>query len=76
MALEMTLAAKVSEWRNKARDGTMTLDDMREAITALRAGRISASVKSSTSRAKKAPVDTGSMLAELGIGGPDETSET
>jgi hypothetical protein len=30
---------KVAEWRAKARDGTLTKEEMREAIAALRAAR-------------------------------------
>ena len=50
------LIAKLAVWRQKANEGTLTEDEMREAITALREGRVSASYASDTSRAKAAKV--------------------
>lgn len=51
--------------RNKARAGTLTIDELREAITLMREGRAAAHVISAKSRAAKAPVDTDSLLGEL-----------
>ena len=62
------LNAKVAEWRQKSVEGTLSLEDMKEAIQALRGGRVSAAIASSTSRAKKAPIVVQSaddLLGEL-----------
>lgn len=64
----MDISAKVQIWREKAKAGTLSHEEMKEAIQALRAGRASASVTSSaarTSRAKKAPVNSDDLLAQL-----------
>ncbi len=62
------LQNKVVEWRSKAAAGTITLDEMREAILMLRAGRLSA-VQSSEAKkrtaAKKAVKSADDMLKEL-----------
>ena len=36
---QLDLQMKVETWRAKARAGTMSLDDMKEAVKVLRAGR-------------------------------------
>lgn len=62
------LQSKITHWRAKAVAGTMTADDMREAIAALRADRVGAAVASKTSKAAKvkAPApDASSLLDEL-----------
>lgn len=38
----LDLQAKIADWRLRAAAGTLTLPEMKEAITHLRAGRISA----------------------------------
>lgn len=48
------LSAKVQLWRQKAREGTLTQDEMREAISTLRAERTGAAAVSEKSREKKA----------------------
>jgi hypothetical protein len=48
------LQSKILLWRDHAAAGTITIDEMKEAIIALREGRISASIASDKSRAKKA----------------------
>ena len=60
-------------WRMKSKEGTMTIDDYRAAIAAIRKERVGASEVSATSRVKKAataakkvPVDGNSLLDELG----------
>lgn len=63
------LLANIATWRKAAIDGTLTQEQMREAIKALRAGRISASYASETARKKAAKVAIPSaddLLAELG----------
>lgn len=54
MALPAETLAKIAVWRQKAVEGTLTLDEMKEAITLLRQGRTSAAVSSETARRKKA----------------------
>lgn len=67
------LLNKIAEWQRKSADGTITLDEMREAVKVLRANRLSsaeAAAKSKStgggSRAKsKVPVDAGNLLDQL-----------
>lgn len=40
----LELQAKISSWRLKAAEGTLSLEEMKEAIIHLRAGRTAASV--------------------------------
>lgn len=47
----MELAQQVDLWRQKARDGTLTVEEMREAIVLLRQGRQSASAGRVVSKA-------------------------
>lgn len=60
---------KIKLWREKAAAGTLTMDEMKEAIIILRAGRLAASEAASKtastggkSRAKKTPVDAQALL--------------
>jgi hypothetical protein len=62
------LNSQIAIWRQHAADGTLTLDEMREAIKALRGGRASAAIASATSKTKKAPMVVASaddLLGEL-----------
>lgn len=65
------LLNKLSIWRRKCQDGTITLEEMRESVAALRANRMSsaeAAAKSKSGGKKKAaaaPVDAGSLLDQL-----------
>lgn len=65
------LSARIAIWRQKAADKTLTEDDMREAIIAMRAERVSASVASNTAKAKavkkatKVVPDADDLLGEL-----------
>ena len=61
-------------WRQKCKDGTITLDEMKAAIAAIRKERTVKSEVSATSTAKKrvakakaAPIDSDDLLKELGI---------
>lgn len=65
------LQAKVANWRRKAADGTISLDEMRDAVQALREGRVAAATVSEKSRATKAKAkaeikSADAMLDELG----------
>lgn len=62
------LQSKVEEWRQKALVGTLTQDEMREAIIFLRSSRVAAAKTSAASKerkAAKAPVDSEALLGEL-----------
>ncbi len=63
------LQLKVQDWRRKARDGSITTEELKEALLTLREGRIAAGAASTKSRAKKAeaakPLDTDSLFAEF-----------
>ena len=63
---------KIKEWREKAAAGTLTLEEMKEAIILLRRGRLAAAEAASKSastagkaKAKKQPVDAQSLLDGL-----------
>lgn len=63
--------AKIQLWRQKAIEGTLTKEEMREAIVLMRGERRSAAVASETARktaAKKTKpqLDGDDLLAELG----------
>lgn len=63
--LSPELSAKIAVWRQKARDNTLTREEQREVIIALREGRVTASAVSAKSRAKKAPIDVAALEKEL-----------
>jgi len=52
--IPLDLQAKIADWRLRAVEGTLTLEEMKEAVVYLRAGRISAASQTATARAKKA----------------------
>lgn len=66
---------KLEEWRQKAREGKLTTEEMREAILFMRAGRVHAvtekasraAAKPKTLKDKAAAVDSDALLGELGI---------
>jgi hypothetical protein len=65
------LQSKIAIWRAKAAEGTLTQEEMREAIAALRGDRKAAqnASESSTKRVAKAKAaipDADSLLDELG----------
>lgn len=66
----MSILEKVAEWRAKAKAGTLTHEEMKEAIAYLRAGRSAASAgndaKRAASSAKKQPAKSSDdLLKEL-----------
>ena len=71
MAQSPEMQAKIQLWRQKAREGTLTQDEMREAIAALRQDRVGAAGVSAASREKKATakakknVNSDDLLNEL-----------
>lgn len=67
-AVTEDLSAKIQLWRQKAKDNTLTPEEMREAIKALRAGRLAAAGSASGGKkahVAKAPVDGDALLSEL-----------
>lgn len=67
------IMSNIQIWRMKAKEGTLTLEDSRAAIAAIRKERVGASEVSAGSKEKKAvaakkkaPVDSNSLLDELG----------
>ncbi len=68
MAQSPELLARIAIWRQKALDNTLSLDEMREAITALRGDRLSAAHASEASKRKSAKAAIPSaqdLLSEL-----------
>lgn len=71
MAQSPEMQAKIQLWRQKAREGTLTQEEMREAIAALRQDRIGAAGVSAASRERKATaraqknVNSDDLLSEL-----------
>ena len=64
------LQSKIALWRSKAVAGTLTPDEMKEAILALRQDRIGASIASAASKRTKAKAeipDADDLLAEMGL---------
>lgn len=62
------LQSKLALWRLRAAEGTITREEMREAILHLRADRLSAADASAKSKSKaraKGPVDVDSLLDSL-----------
>jgi len=60
--------AQIGIWREKALAGTLTQEEMRDAIILLRQERVGAAKTSAASREKKAakaPVDADALLNEL-----------
>jgi hypothetical protein len=56
MTDELPLSVRVEQWRAKAREGTLSLEEQREAIMALRAGRVAAATSAAKKASAKAPV--------------------
>jgi hypothetical protein len=65
----LDLQAKISTWRMKAAEGTLTFDEMKEGIILLRAGRTAANVASATATKRKKSIaeipSADDMLGEL-----------
>lgn len=57
------LASKIALWRQKSAEGTMTIEEYREAIAELRAGRVTAA--QSKAKPKKAAIDEDELLGGL-----------
>lgn len=62
----MDTKEKVEQWRMKADAGTLTLPEMREAITFLRENRQSATVKAKKKGKSKKVINSDELLSEIG----------
>lgn len=68
--MNQDLQVKLAEWRQKAADGTLSVDEMRQIIQALRGDRKNAAVTSEAARRTKARSVVKSadeLLGELGV---------
>ncbi len=61
------LQSRIATWRQKATEGTMTLEEAKEAVAALREGRMSVPAEAAAKRKKAvAAIPTAdSLLSEL-----------
>lgn len=66
------IQTNIQQWRQKAREGTLTPEEMREAIDLIRRDRIQASGTSATAKetqekaaAKKIPINSDDLLDDL-----------
>ena len=69
--IPLELQSKIAAWRIAATEGTLSLEEMKEGIKLLRAGRLQAAVAASEgTRKRKAAIavipSADDMLAELG----------
>lgn len=69
-----TIQQNIQVWRQKCLDGTITVEEMKLAIEAIRKERVLATEKSATAKVKKEsaaakakPVDSDALLGELGL---------
>ena len=64
----LELQAKISSWRLRAAENSLTIEEMREAVKYLRAGRVAAANASAATKRKKAIAEipyASDMLNEL-----------
>lgn len=68
------IQSQIQIWRQKCRDNTITLDEMKEAIAAIRGERTLASAVSAkskttkaTAKAKAEPIDSDDLLSQLSL---------
>ncbi len=59
------LLLKIEEWRMKAREGTLSIEETKEAMLYLRENRMEAASTSSSSRKPKVEVDAKGLLDDL-----------
>lgn len=65
MTVSLEMQQKVANWRARARDGTLSLEEMKDAITFLRAER--QAMPPAKSRTAKPKVNADDLLSELGL---------
>lgn len=66
-AATFPIQQRIAELRQKAREGTMTLDDMKEGIQILRGERLAMPPAKSASRSKTPTASADDLLSELGL---------
>ena len=59
------LQAKITSWRIKAADGTLTIEEMKEGIIHMRGGRLTAATAAKASKKKSVAPPADDMLGEL-----------
>lgn len=67
MAVSLETQIRISELREKARAGTLTLDECKEAIAFLRQERLAMPESSSKPRSAKVVINADDLLKDLGI---------
>lgn len=65
MVATLEVQQRIAELRQKARDGTLTLEETKEGIAFLRAERLA--MPASPSKSKKVTVNADDLLGQLGI---------
>ncbi len=65
MTVSLETQQRIAELRQKAREGTLTLDETKEGINFLRQERLS--MPASPSKSKKVVVNGDALLGQLGI---------
>lgn len=73
------LQSKIAVWRQRALEGTLTQDEMREAVKAMRGDRLAAASASENSRRKVARAvvpNADELLGELGLDNEGESDGT
>jgi hypothetical protein len=65
MTLEVPLSVKMAEWTKLATERPLTMEENREVIRLLRAGRASAAASPTKTKASKAPVDLAGLEDEI-----------
>jgi hypothetical protein len=63
----LEMQTRIAELRQKARDGTLTLEETKEAIAFLRAERMAMEPTKGTKKAAQAAVNVDNLLGELGL---------
>lgn len=64
-SMELGMAAQVAEWRRKALANELSTEELAAFVRHCREGRVSASVASAKSKARKAPPNVDAMIDEL-----------
>jgi hypothetical protein len=68
--MSQVITSQIQLWRQKVADNTITEDELREAIAAIRKERVGASTVSAKSRAKAAPkpvINADDVLAKFSL---------
>ena len=67
MSISLETQLRISELREKAKAGTLTIDECKEGIAFLRQERLAMPPSASKSRAAKVPVNADDLLKDLGL---------